>query len=95
MLKITSYKNEEMVMLKLEGRLIGKYIDELQSYWLAISESHTAQRICLDLSEVTFVDSEGKTALALIHDAGTGILATNVLTRFIVEEIAARENQTV
>ena len=94
MMKITCYRNEEKVVLKLEGRLIGKYIEELKSCWLTVSDSQDVQRICLDLSEVTFVDSEGKQALALIHHSGAEIVATNVLTKFIADEIGARENQT-
>jgi hypothetical protein len=84
-----------MVMLKLEGRLIGKYIDELQACWQAVNASKNGERLCLDLSEVTFVDGEGRSALALIHTAGTEILATNVLTRFIIDEIRAQENQPI
>ena len=95
MMKITCYRNEEMVMLKLEGRLMGKYIDELKACWRAIHESQDVRRICLDLSEVTFVDSDGKAALAVIHKAGGEILAANVLTRFIADEIAAHDNRTV
>jgi anti-anti-sigma regulatory factor len=94
MMKITCNRNEEMVMLKLEGRLVGKYVEELNACWLAASDSQDGLRICLDLSEVTFVDGDGKNALALIHNAGIEILATNVLTKFIVEEIAAHESQT-
>jgi hypothetical protein len=94
MMKITCNRSEEMVMLKLEGRLIGKYVDELKSCWAEVGDWQDVQRICLDLSEVTFVDVEGRAALAVIHSAGTEILATNVLTKFIVDEIVAHENQT-
>ncbi|MEW6130221.1 MAG: STAS domain-containing protein [Acidobacteriota bacterium] len=95
MLKISCYHNEETVMLKLEGRLMGKYVEELRACYQAVCQAQTVQQICLDLSEVTFVDSDGRGALALIHNAGVEILATNVLTQFIAEEIAAHEKQPV
>ena len=92
-MKITSYKKEETVTLKVEGGLTSRWVEELKSCWQAASGMKNVQHVRLDLSEVTFVDDEGKELLALVHQAGTEILATNVLTKFIVEEIAEREEK--
>lgn len=95
MLKITWHNQEAMVLLKLEGRLMGKYVAELQACYQAACQLPAGQQICLDLSEVTFVDCEGRAALASIYTAGVEILATNVLTQFIAEELTAHEEQPI
>ena len=94
MMKITCYKEEETLTLKLEGGLTSSWVEELKGCWQAASDMKNVQHIQLDLSEVTFVDDEGKEFLALVHHTGGEILATNVLTKFIVEEIAERKGET-
>jgi anti-anti-sigma regulatory factor len=88
MMKITSCKNGETLTLKLEGRLTGSLVEEFKGCWQAAGTIKQVQRICLDLSEVTFVDDEGKAALAMMYEAGSAITATNLLTQFIAEEIS-------
>jgi ABC-type transporter Mla MlaB component len=95
MMKITTYKDGETLTLKLEGRLTGSWVEELKGCWQAAGAMHKVQRIRLDLSEVSFVDDEGKAALALIQAAGSEISATNVLTRFIVEEITGETQEII
>jgi anti-anti-sigma regulatory factor len=93
MMKITTYNDGETLTLKLEGRLTGSWVAEFTGCWRAAGAMHNIQRIRLDLSEVTFVDDEGKEALALIQAAGSEISATNLLTRFIVEEITGQKQK--
>jgi anti-anti-sigma regulatory factor len=94
MMRITFYQNGETLTLKLEGSLTGSWVEEFKSCWQAANDIKNVQRICLDLSEVTFVDDEGKEALTLMHQAGSEISATNVLTRFIAEEIKTQTDKT-
>jgi len=94
MMKITSHIKEETLTLKIEGGLTSRWIEELKSCWQAASDLKNVERVRLDLSEVTFVDDDGKEFLALIHQTGAEISATNVLTEFIVEEIAALKDET-
>jgi ABC-type transporter Mla MlaB component len=95
MMKITSTTETETLTLKLEGALTGRWVEELKGCWQAASEMKKVQHIRLDLSDVTFVDDEGKAVLALLHRTGAEILATNVLTKFIVEEIAGRTPKAI
>ena len=94
MMKITSHMKEETVTLRIEGGLTSSWIEELKSCWQAANDIKNVERVRLDLSEVTFVDDEGKEFLALIHQEGAEIAATNVLTEFIVEEIAGLKDKT-
>jgi anti-anti-sigma regulatory factor len=94
MMRITFYKDKETLTLKLEGSLTGCWVKEFKSCWQAANDIKNVQRITLDLSEVTFVDDEGKEALALMHQAGSEISATNVLTGFIAEEIREQAGKT-
>jgi anti-anti-sigma regulatory factor len=53
MLKITTTRNEtESVRVYLCGQLTGEYVPELKK----VLEPDTAEKIALDMSDVTFVD---------------------------------------
>lgn len=56
MLRITRSEKDGTIWLRLEGKLLGPWVDEFR----ATVARETAQRgINLDLNEVTFVDAEG------------------------------------
>ena len=93
-MRITFYKDKETLTLKLEGSLTGSWVEEFKSCWQAANDIKNVQRISLDLSEITFVDDEGKQALALMHQAGSEISVTNILTGYIAEEIRKQADQT-
>jgi hypothetical protein len=88
MLKITQHRDaaSESLLLMLEGRLAGPWVEELDKCWrleMAIPPSHTV----VDLTGVTFVDAEGKLLLARMSQQGAQLHAVGCLTKCIVEEI--------
>lgn len=93
-MRITFYKDRETLTLKLEGSLTGSWVEEFKGCWQAANDIKNIQRISLDLSEVTFVDDAGKQALALMHQAGSEISNTNILTKYIAEEIREQADKT-
>ena len=87
MLKITSLTNAESTVLRLEGRLAGPWVQELERCWDSIVGTTTIHPLSVDLSAVTYVDSDGKNLLKKIHQQGSKLVASGCLTRCIVNEI--------
>ncbi len=86
MLKITTQVNEGAVTLGLEGRLVGPWVTELETYWRSesIQQIH---HLRVDLSSVIFIDDDGKRLLSSMYRDGAELIATGCLNRFIVEGI--------
>ena len=87
MLKITTLLNAKSTVLRLEGRLAGLWVQELERCWDATVGTTTDHPLSLDLSAVTYVDSDGKDLLKKIHQQGAKLIASGCLTRCIVNEI--------
>ena len=87
MLKITTLIHAESTTFKLEGRLAGPWVQELERCWESIVGTMTTHPLIVDLSVVTYVDSDGKDLLKKIHRQGTRLVASGCLTSCIVNEI--------
>ncbi len=74
-------------MLKIEGKLAGARVSELERAWQALAPSLGSRRLSVDIRGVTFVDDTGKRALAEIHSkARAEFLADTPLTKHFAEE---------
>lgn len=73
--------------MKLEGRIAGPWVEELRRTWTSLAPSLGSKRLCLDLCEVTFVDTAGKQLLTNLRKAGARLLADTAMTKALVEEI--------
>lgn len=72
MLKITSQRLDTGTeRIHLEGRLAGEYVAELQN--VAAAARGRASRMALDVSGLTFVDTDGVRLLRELRDANVGI----------------------
>jgi len=93
MLKITVdiVKNDSNV--KLEGRLAGPWVEELENVWSSIRVMNDVERARVDLQGVTFVDDCGKQLLQRIHRQGGVLMASGCMTKAIVDEVTARASQ--
>jgi anti-anti-sigma regulatory factor len=87
MLKITTLIHAESTTFKLEGRLAGPWVQELERCWDSVVGTMTTHPLIVDLSAVTYVDSDGKDLLKKIHRQGTRLVASGCLTNCIVNEI--------
>jgi anti-anti-sigma regulatory factor len=88
MLKITEEKNSRSTTLRVEGRLVGPWVDELERAWRGVSSDSSDGRVTVDLSDVTFVGEEGKKLLEAMYAKGAKLKASGCVTRRLVEEIA-------
>ena len=87
MLRITAHDNPRVLTFRLEGRLEGPWATELERCWKATFASLCKPKLRVDLTGVTFIDSAGKARLAAMHRKGAEFIASDCLTKAIVEEI--------
>ena len=89
MLRITVLDNLGPLTFRLEGRLAGPWVRELEACWQSTLVSHPQSALRFDLTGVTFVDSAGKAFLAARHAQGAELVASGCLMRAVVAEITA------
>ncbi len=87
MLRITVF--EELQTLKLEGRLTGRWVAELEKCWQRMAGGHR-RPFTVDLEGVTFIDEAGKNLLEHMADQGAALKAAAPLTRCICDQIRER-----
>lgn len=90
MLRVTIDKDESLITFKLEGRITGEWVDELERAWL--EESGRRKLTKVDLTGVTFVDEEGKKLLGRMVEEGSNLYATDCMNRSIIEEITRKRH---
>ncbi len=74
-------------MLKLEGRLCGPWVDELERAWSELAQSTPERPITVDLSGISAIDSEGKRLLGSMFREGADLRAAHLMTKYIVDEL--------
>ncbi|MBD0315990.1 MAG: anti-sigma factor antagonist [Nitrospiraceae bacterium] len=83
MLKITVERDSTPVRVLFEGRLAGAWVDEARKAWQAVPHREAV----IDLTGVTYMDSDGKALLATMWREGADLQAVGCCTKFIVDEI--------
>jgi anti-anti-sigma regulatory factor len=85
MLRVTVDEDTSVITFKLEGRIAGEWIHELERAWLA--QLDQSKVIKVDLTGVTFVDGEGKRLLGRMVERGSNLYATDCMNRSTIEQI--------
>ncbi len=70
MLRITIDEMQECVVVRLEGRLIRPWVEEVEQCWKNVFATLGSRSLQVDLSAVTFVDTAGGALLTRMHKAG-------------------------
>jgi anti-anti-sigma regulatory factor len=86
MLKITFQETTESTKVKLEGKLSGPWVEELERSWVEHSPLASGN-VIIDLSDVTYIDPEGKRLLARMVDKGVCFEGTHLMTKYVIDEI--------
>ncbi len=86
MLRITVHDGSEL-RFKLEGRLTGPWVTELEKCWRTLSSVAGHKQLVIDLTDLESVDLTGRSLLALLHKHGAGFIATTLTIRQLVSEI--------
>lgn len=93
MLRITVVRNAELPTLKLEGDLSGPWINELEHTWSEVlKESGPGRPVTVDLSDVTFISTEGQQLLKLMLRDGANLQSRTLMSQFILSQIKKQSN---
>jgi len=87
MLRITVNTDPERPAIKLEGKLAGPWVDELLQTWNVVASNYSPKKILVDLSNVTFIDAEGKRLLWRICGEGSSFKTRGCVATYVVQEI--------
>lgn len=90
MLKITTQTNPTGIILEVEGKLAGPWVEELEHCWRKVSNSNQPLRVML--CAVTFIDDKGRNLLVQMYRHGAELVAEGCMNKAIVEEIIGEEN---
>jgi anti-anti-sigma regulatory factor len=92
MLKITLVRESEPPTLKLEGKLSGPWVPELERSWSEFRSEGLAIPVRVDLSDVTFISAEGRKLLKAMLEQGANLQSRSLMTRFILNQIRQQRN---
>jgi len=87
MLRITIEKKQEKAAMKLEGKLAGPWVDELERAWSSVSSDRPGDNIGVDIRGLMFIDDGGRKLLSRMCAEGATFTAKG-LVKETVEEIA-------
>jgi len=87
-LRIHVENEPDAVRLRLEGKLIHPWVDELFKVWMDISPRVPSHwRVLVDLTEVSFVDAHGKAMLAAMRRARCLLQGPTPFIEAVIEEV--------
>jgi anti-anti-sigma regulatory factor len=94
-LRITIEENEQAVVVKLEGRIVGPWAAELDRLWEQTSPHVASKTLSLDLRDTTYADAGGIRVLRMIYaQTEAEILTSTPWTQYLAEEIT-RKNENL
>ena len=67
MLKIDTVESASEIVLSLDGRLAGPWVDELEFHWRRTQATAGERRVVVDLSGVTGIDGAARYLLQLMR----------------------------
>ena len=94
-LRISVESADSWVAMRLEGKVIGPWVEECHRAWESIRANLGLKQLRLDLRGVTFVDGRGTEVLREIQRAsGAEVLADSPLTKYFAEQIKKKIEKT-
>jgi len=94
MLRITVEEKADFTRFRLEGKLTGDWVKELERCWICAKHIGSGTQFKIDLSDVSFVDEKGKALLESMVSEGAELLAggpmMTSLAHSIVESAISR-----
>lgn len=88
MLRITTEKNDGRTRFRLEGKLKGEWVGELERCWIYTRNARPEMEFSIDLSNVDFVDESGNALLTHMASQGARLEArSNLMMSSLVQDI--------
>jgi len=95
MMKIEIGEDAGQLTLKVEGRLAGPWVCEMERCWRTARRNYPSGRFLVDLTDVTYIDQAGQYLLQLMHGDGASFVATGLMTQSIVNQITEKGTNIV
>jgi ABC-type transporter Mla MlaB component len=92
MLRITVKNGKQPTILKLEGKLAGPWVDELLRTWSELKVKRPGLTASLDLSDVSYVDADGRMMLSWMFRKGVKVQNANLMTKYIMDQVEHAED---
>jgi anti-anti-sigma regulatory factor len=93
MLRITVQDGEKAQTIKLEGKIVGPWVEEFRRTCHSLVPLLGSKELHLDLRDVAFVDGRGRELLRKVHQKTSAhFLADSPLTRYFAQD-AMRQSQ--
>ncbi|HEY5405122.1 MAG TPA: STAS domain-containing protein [Pyrinomonadaceae bacterium] len=89
MIRITTHDEQSITRLFLEGKLAGEAVTEVERCWNAVSATKGA--VSVDLTGVSFIDSQGKRLLTKMFEKGTRLFSKGLMAKCFIEEIESHK----
>jgi anti-anti-sigma regulatory factor len=94
MLRITIEENPQDAVIKLEGRIAGPWVAELNRVWVETAPQLAFKTLALDLRSVTYADNAGTQVLRGIYaQSRAQLLSGTPWTQFLAEQITRSSAQ--
>jgi ABC-type transporter Mla MlaB component len=78
---------ERSITLKIEGRVTGPTLPELNRVWQDLAMTLGTRKLSVDLRGLTFIDAAGRSLLAEIHRrTNAEFIADTPMTKYFAEE---------
>lgn len=87
MLRITIDEDKDAVVLRLEGQLIGPWVEDVEQCWRRAFATLGSRTVQVDLSAVNFVDASGGALLIRMHDAGFRLAGNSPATEHLLDRV--------
>lgn len=87
MLRITPTEEGQLTILRLEGKLSGDWVSELERCWISMNSDNPKSKFKIDMTEVECVSEEGNALLKRMFLEGVKLHAGNLLMESVVADI--------
>jgi hypothetical protein len=87
MLRVTVEERGDQVIFRVEGKLKGPWVIELERCWRSTSSRATEQTFGVDLDGVDFIDEQGEALLTKMAGAGVELIASGLMMSATVQQI--------
>jgi hypothetical protein len=85
MLTITIQPTWDGTTFKLDGKVIGPWVQNLERLWQHAREHALHRTVRVDLTSVLLVDRDGKRVLKLMHEDGVELMAKDSVMKSLIE----------
>ena len=90
MLRVITERQGDRYRLDLHGTLGGEWVAVLEQHWRSITIDVPSAKVTVVLSNVDFIDPNGKPLLQRMADDGVEFVVAGSMNRYVIESLKPR-----